>query len=251
MHSRAYIYAAIIKNAHLCKHTSVVCGYLQRTFCIYCETVISRRAQLLHVSDYAGLLEHADLSQLMPDVGGYLEYEHQDWVRFRMVRYAPLSLSVCLCLRSLSHLGFVYLSLCLPPSLLCLSACLPLCSVCPSVSLSLCLSACLPLCSVCLSTCLLLGLSVHLSLYLSVSLLASLSALSVCQSVCLSVCLSVSQLACLSRSVCVCLPVCHVLYLPFPSVYFSLSLSPSPELPDVVYRLAAESVHLIPMRQPP
>ncbi|CAI8057657.1 Kalirin, partial [Geodia barretti] len=39
---------------------------------------------LTHVSDHDGLLEHADRSQLMPDLGGYLEYEHEDWVRFRM-----------------------------------------------------------------------------------------------------------------------------------------------------------------------
>ena len=41
--------------------------------------------QLEHVAEYEGLLERADKSQLMPDLGGYLEYDHRDWVRFRMV----------------------------------------------------------------------------------------------------------------------------------------------------------------------
>ena len=38
------------------------------------------------MSEYGELWEYVDKSQLMPDLGGYLEYEHQDWVRFRMVR---------------------------------------------------------------------------------------------------------------------------------------------------------------------
>ena len=42
-------------------------------------------AQFKHVSEYEGLTECADKSQLMPEQGGYLEYVHEDWVRFRMV----------------------------------------------------------------------------------------------------------------------------------------------------------------------
>ena len=42
-------------------------------------------AQFQHVSEHEGLTECADKSQLMPEFGGYLEYVHEDWVRFRMV----------------------------------------------------------------------------------------------------------------------------------------------------------------------
>ena len=48
--------------------------------------------QFERVPRYEGLSEYADKSQLMPDLGGYLEYEHQDWVKFRMVS------SPCVCM---------------------------------------------------------------------------------------------------------------------------------------------------------
>ena len=96
-------------------NTFVACGcqvFTDRTV----KTVFSfsLRSQLTHVSDHDGLLEHADRSQLMPDLGGYLEYEHEDWVRFRMVSQLSIFLSACppLCL-SLSFTLSVCLSVCL------------------------------------------------------------------------------------------------------------------------------------------
>ena len=96
-------------------NTFVACGcqvFTDRTV----KTVFSfsLRSQLTHVSDHDGLLEHADRSQLMPDLGGYLEYEHEDWVRFRMVSQLSIFLSACppLCL-SLSFTLSVCLFVCL------------------------------------------------------------------------------------------------------------------------------------------
>ena len=63
--------------------------YIQRMH--ISPSCFSYYAQFKYMSECGGLLDYADKSQLMPDLGGYLEYEHADWVRFRMVRtLAPL-----------------------------------------------------------------------------------------------------------------------------------------------------------------
>lgn len=41
--------------------------------------------QFNNMSEYGDLLEGVDKSQLTPELGGYLEYVHEDWVKFRMV----------------------------------------------------------------------------------------------------------------------------------------------------------------------
>ena len=41
--------------------------------------------QFKYLAEYGELLESVDKSQLTHELGGYLEYVHEDWVRFRMV----------------------------------------------------------------------------------------------------------------------------------------------------------------------
>jgi hypothetical protein len=67
-------------------------GYFQRVLYVSSSPMPDWTAQcgetitipFTHVSECEGLTECADRSQLMPDLGGYLEYVHEDWVRFRM-----------------------------------------------------------------------------------------------------------------------------------------------------------------------
>ena len=83
----------------LCKYSIRACIHIHihvHVYTLYIYTVYIHRvvhvnadhfspAQFKHVSEYEGLTECADKSQLMPELGGYLEYVHEDWVRFRMV----------------------------------------------------------------------------------------------------------------------------------------------------------------------
>ena len=47
--------------------------------------VISLISQFVHVKSYSDLEPFIATDQLTKDFGGTLEYDHQDWVRFRMV----------------------------------------------------------------------------------------------------------------------------------------------------------------------
>lgn len=49
--------------------------------------------QFKYLTEYGELLESVDKSQLTHELGGYLEYVHEDWVRFRMVSRYILTLS--------------------------------------------------------------------------------------------------------------------------------------------------------------
>ena len=42
------------------------------------------------VSDEMDLYNHVDKSQLTADLGGYLQYSHQAWIRFRKVNHSAL-----------------------------------------------------------------------------------------------------------------------------------------------------------------
>lgn len=48
--------------------------------------------QFKYLAEYGELLESVDKSQLTHELGGYLEYVHEDWVRFRMVSTHQLSI---------------------------------------------------------------------------------------------------------------------------------------------------------------
>ena len=40
---------------------------------------------MVHLDDYHGLLQYIDESSLTSDLGGSLVYDHQEWVKYRLV----------------------------------------------------------------------------------------------------------------------------------------------------------------------
>ena len=64
------------------EHTLV--GY---TLCVYvCVcTRVCPFSQVVHLDDYCELLQYIDKSGLTSDLGGSLVYDHQEWVKYRLV----------------------------------------------------------------------------------------------------------------------------------------------------------------------
>ena len=55
--------------------------------CVYvCVcTCVCPFSQVVHLDDYHGLLQYIDESSLTSDLGGSLVYDHQEWVKYRLV----------------------------------------------------------------------------------------------------------------------------------------------------------------------
>ena len=79
-----YVYTCV------CVHVCYVYTFRTYVLCVlivlFVTCVYNYILQFHHVKETEDLLEFVDQSQLLPELGGYLEYEHEAWIKFRMVR---------------------------------------------------------------------------------------------------------------------------------------------------------------------